>query len=140
MKHTILVLFAVFAQTLPIGAQPKKDDAGKSKSDPSILTLERIFSTGDFEGDRIPSMRWRKSDGYVTIEQAKTGQRLVLHDPASGKSETLVPDHWLIPAGENKALAIEGYEFSNDNSRLLIYTNSKRVWRVNSRGDYWLLD
>jgi dipeptidyl-peptidase-4 len=23
---------------------------------------------------------------------------------------------------------------------LLIYTNSKRVWRVNSRGDYWLLD
>ena len=25
-------------------------------------------------------------------------------------------------------------------SKLLIYTNSKRVWRTNSRGDYWVLD
>ena len=66
--------------------------------------------------------------------------QLVAHDPATGRSEILVPDHWLIPAGENKPLAIEGYDFSSDDARLLIYTNSKRVWRVNSRGDYWLLD
>ncbi len=76
----------------------------------------------------------------MTIESAKGGQQLVAHDPASGKSEVLVPDHWLIPAGENRPLAVEGYEFSDDGSRLLIYTNSKRVWRANSRGDYWLLD
>src|SRR5262245_57286634 len=121
MKRTILIVCATFAPAVPIGAQPK--------ADPALLTLERIFSTNDFDGDKIPAIRWRKQGGYVTIEQAKSGQRLVLHDPATGQSETLVPDHWLLPAGENKALPIEGYEFSNDNSRLLIYTNSKRVWR-----------
>ena len=32
------------------------------------------------------------------------------------------------------------YEFSADESRVLIYTNSQRVWRRNTRGDYWVLD
>ena len=128
-------LLAVF--TGPAAAQA---DKGKPKGDPAVLTLERIFSSNEFAGDTIPAIRWRKNGGYVTIEQGKGGQQLVARDPATDKSEILVPDHWLIPAGENKALTIEGYEFSSDNSRLLIYTNSKRVWRVNSRGDYWLLD
>jgi dipeptidyl-peptidase-4 len=110
------------------------------KSDPSKLTLERIFSSNEFAGDTVPAIRWRKSGGYVTIETVKGAQQLVTHDPATGKSETLVPDHWLIPAGETKALPIEGYEFSRDQSKMLIYSNSKRVWRANSRGDYWLLD
>ena len=35
---------------------------------------------------------------------------------------------------------MEAYEFSADESRVLVYTNSQRVWRRNTRGDYWLLD
>src|SRR4029077_8640051 len=78
--------------------------------------------------------------GYVTLETSSGGQQLVAHEPGTEKREVLVPDHWLIPPGEARPLAIDGYEFSDDGARLLIYTNSKRVWRVNSRGDYWLLD
>ena len=122
-------------------AQAKKEAADPTKGDPSVLTLDRIFSSKDLELEKTPALRWRKrGSGYVTLESSKGGQRLVGHDPATGKSEVLVPDHWLIPAGEAKPLALEGYEFSEDGSRLLIYTNSKRVWRVNSRGDYWVLD
>src|SRR5262249_26327414 len=29
---------------------------------------------------------------------------------------------------------------SEDHGKLLLYTNSKRVWRQNTRGDYWILD
>ena len=36
--------------------------------------------------------------------------------------------------------AIDDYAFSADRSRLLIFTNSQRVWRTNTRGDYWVLD
>ncbi|HZZ78802.1 MAG TPA: DPP IV N-terminal domain-containing protein, partial [Gemmataceae bacterium] len=115
-------------------AQPKK------KADPAILTLDRIFASGEFEAGRGPALRWRKAGGYVTVDFGKGGQQLVAHDPASDKQEILVPDHWLVPAGENRTLSIEGYEFSQDGSRLLIYTNSKRVWRTNARGDYWVLD
>ena len=111
------------------------------KGDPAELTVDRIFTTGDFEAERGPSVRWRKRGStYVTQEFAKGGTQLVAYDAATGKSEVLVPDHWLIPAGENRRSTIEGYEFSADGARLLIFTNSKRVWRTNSRGDYWLLD
>ena len=33
-----------------------------------------------------------------------------------------------------------GYEWSADEKRILIYTNSQKVWRYNTRGDYWVLD
>jgi len=35
---------------------------------------------------------------------------------------------------------IENIVWSNDRSRILIFTNSSRVWRVNSKGDYWYFD
>ena len=46
----------------------------------------------------------------------------------------------LVPPGEDRPLTIDGYAWSADRSLLLIYTNSKRVWRQNTRGDYWVLD
>jgi dipeptidyl-peptidase-4 len=112
----------------------------KETADPSLLTLERIFNASEFDAERGPSLRWRAKGGYLTLESAPGGQQIVVLDPATGKREVLVPSHWLIPAKETRPLSIESYEFSADESRVLIYTNSKRVWRVNSRGDYWVLD
>jgi len=45
-----------------------------------------------------------------------------------------------MPVGAQKALGIECYEWSDDNARMLIFTNTKKVWRYNTRGDYWVLD
>jgi dipeptidyl-peptidase-4 len=125
----------------PAEAQAKKETARPPKGDPSLLTLDRIFDSKDFKPEQTPALRWRKRGSrYVTQEPSKNGRQLLAHDPATAKSEVLVPDHWLIPAGESAPLVIEGYDFSDDGSRLLIYTNSKRIWRVRSRGDYWMLD
>ena len=134
-------LIAFQGISAPACGQAKKASAESPKGDPALLSLERIFSSTDFETDKVPTIRWRKPGaGYITLEPAKGGQQIVAHDPTTGKREVLVPDHWFIPSGENKPLTVEGYDFSQDGSRLLIYTNSKRVWRVNSRGDYWVLD
>ena len=46
----------------------------------------------------------------------------------------------LIPPGGSKPLNVEEYAFSKDLSKLLIFTDSRRVWRRNTRGDYWVLD
>lgn len=46
----------------------------------------------------------------------------------------------LKPVGTDKPLKVEGYSFSSDGTKMLIYTNSKRVWRMKTRGDYWLYD
>ena len=137
MKFATTCVLFVFTTALA-SAQDKRE---VGKTDPSLLTIDRIFKGGEFGGGGSPSIRWSKrGPGYLSMESAAGGQQLVAVDPETGKKEILVPDHWLIPAGETKQLALDGHEFSADGARMLIYTNSKRVWRTNSRGDYWVLD
>jgi dipeptidyl-peptidase-4 len=52
----------------------------------------------------------------------------------------LVSSSLLVPPGAHAPLSIDDYALSRDRSRLLIYTNSQKVWRTNARGDYWVLD
>jgi len=118
--------------------------AGKSLADKSRLTLDRIFSSDEFEIKKAPATQWRKhGSGCTALEKAsgkEGGKQLVWHDLATSRNEVLVPAHLFIPPGESAPLSVEGYSLSEDGSKLLIYTNSKRVWRINSRGDYWVLD
>lgn len=62
-------------------------------------------------------------------------------DPKTGTETVLIKKEQLVPAGSTgKALLPAAYEFSADNTRLLIFTNTARVWRYNTRGDYWVYD
>jgi putative heme-binding domain-containing protein len=109
----------------------------------SVLTVGQLFGAREFDTEPLPALRWSKrSSTYFTLEKATTGtgRELVRHDPATGKKEVVVPAAALVPDGAREPLAVEGYEFSADESRVLIYTSSRRVWRRNTRGDYWLLD
>ena len=45
-----------------------------------------------------------------------------------------------MPTPDAQPMKIEDYSWSDDNKQLLIFTNTKKVWRLNTRGDYWLLD
>lgn len=56
------------------------------------------------------------------------------------QSETLlIPTLWLTPKGQS-ALQPRDFSFSDTGNKLLIYTNTKRVWRLDTQGDYWVLD
>ena len=122
------------------------------------LNLERIFSSEEFEVEKFGPFRWLKDgSGYTTLEdteapaenkepascdksQEEKPQDIVRYDPETGSRETLVPSARLIPKGESKPLKIEDYSWSSDGKKLLVFTNAERVWRKNSRGDYWVLD
>ncbi len=54
--------------------------------------------------------------------------------------DILLPAQLLIPAGRTKALDIKNFFFSNDFKKILIYTNAKKVWRYETRGDYWIFN
>ena len=62
------------------------------------------------------------------------------YDAATGKREVWVPASRLVPEGDSVPLAVEDYSVSPDGKRLLVLTNSKKVWRENTRGDFWALD
>jgi len=115
----------------------------QERADPSLLTLERIFDSREFAPARFGPARWMK-DGksYTTVEDStavKGGREIVLYSAETGKREVLIPASRLIPAGSSEPLPIDNYEWSGDGRLLLIFTNSQRVWRQNTRGDYWVL-
>ncbi len=55
------------------------------------------------------------------------------------KKNTIVTQAMLTPEGK-KALAIRSFSFSDDGNKVLVFTNTKRVWRYDTRGDYWVYD
>lgn len=111
------------------------------KPNPALLTLERIYGKRESEAKRF-SGRWlENSDAYLTVENADGGgQKIVRHDAATGTKTTLVRAADLRPEFDAAPIHIEDFALSTDHSKLLIYSNSKRVWRRNTRGDYWVLD
>jgi dipeptidyl-peptidase 4 len=113
------------------------------KPNPKKLTVQRIYGSKEFSSRRV-SARWLPlGHSYLTFVKSKThttGRDLVKHDAKTGQIQVLVSAAEFIPPGQTSPLNIEGYTLTKDLSKVLIYTNSKRVWRRNSRGDYWILD
>ncbi len=62
------------------------------------------------------------------------------YDTERGGREVLVAARQFIPQGDSVPLRVEEYAWSPDNKMLLIFTNTQPVWRLNTRGDYWVLD
>lgn len=58
----------------------------------------------------------------------------------SGRKEVLVRGSDLVPAGAREPIEIESYAFSADESKVLIFTNSVRVWRYPTKGTYYVWD
>ena len=109
----------------------------------STLTLEDIYKNNAFGQKGFGPIRWMKDNkGYSTLElNAQVGGKdIVRYDAKSGKRTIIVSAADLIPNEDTKPLVIYNYQWSDDNSKLLIFTNTKKVWRYHTRGDYWVLD
>ena len=114
---------------------------GQETDDPSLLTLDRIFVSREFSAHRANAAQWLKDvSAFTRLETVGESQNIVKYDPETGSSEVLVSSDRLIPPGESTPLHIDDYQWSVDGSLVLIYTNSKAVWRRKTRGDYWVFD
>lgn len=58
----------------------------------------------------------------------------------SGKNQPFLPKEALIPAGSSTPLNVQSFQVSPDGNNLLLFANTKRVWRVNTKGDYWVFN
>jgi dipeptidyl-peptidase-4 len=137
LSFCFLYTFFLYAAIVPHAI------AAEAKPDASLLTVDRIYGGKELTSKNSTARWLEKSNDFVTLEVSKdhkTRHDLVRHDPATGKTQVMVTAAELTPPGESTPLKIEGYAFSKDQAKLLVYTNSKRVWRRNSRGDYWLFD
>ena len=107
--------------------------------------LRRIFASPEFAPrQRFGPARWIENGAaYLTVEPSVTlrgAREIVRYESATGARTIMVPAAQLVPAGATAPLEIDDYSWSADGARLLVFTNSQRVWRQNTRGDYWVLD
>ena len=103
--------------------------------------IGRVFASADYAAPRFGPARWLP-DGtaYAIVERSATGSEIVRYEAATGTRSVTVAASRLVPEGSTRGLEIEDYAWSGDGRRLLIFTNTRKVWRDNTRGDYWVLD
>ena len=101
------------------------------------LTLEDIYVKGTFRARGVPQPTWMEDGRSYS---ALTEKGLVRVDAANLAETVIVPQAAFVPEGAAHPLRVEDYTWSEDKTKLVIYTNSRRVWRRNTRGDYWLVD
>lgn len=111
------------------------------QSDSSLLTVDTIFTFGS---KSLGPVRWTSDgSGYLALEPSTDrpgAVDLVRYDALNGTRAVKVPASKLVPSGSTNPLLIEEFDFSPDEQKLLIFTDTARVWRSNTRGDYWVLD
>jgi dipeptidyl-peptidase 4 len=81
-------------------------------------------------------LKWSKEGN--SFYRVSTGN--IVQVEVSGQETVTVSSDQLRPTGEGRPLAVRDFSFSQDGKKVLIYTNARRVWRYDTRGDYWVLD
>ena len=122
----LLLALAIFAQQTQTAAD--------------LLTLDSIFT---FRTRSLGPVQWQKDgSGYLALEPSKAKPdvvEIIRYDTVSGERTIKVGIDKLTPQGA-APIAIEDFVLSPDEKKILLFTKSERVWRSNTRGDYWVLN
>ncbi|MGI9519245.1 MAG: S9 family peptidase [Pirellulaceae bacterium] len=130
LRFTLIILLML---TLPLPHGLAQQDR---------LTVDRIFADGEFSAEGF-SVNWMPEGGsYFVLQDTAEGKGrdVVLIDPTTGQREILVAAKDLVPEGQSDPIDVSSFQVSADNSKILVFNNTRRVWRYNTRGDYWVAD
>ncbi len=132
MRHKLLLIPVLFLLVIPVFAQ---------QTDPSLLTVDSIFT---YRTRSLGPVRWQEDgSGYIALEPSPTRKPavdMVRYDALTGERTVKVSAEKLTPSGASEPLSVEEFSLTSDEQKILIFTNTARVWRSNTRGDYWVLD
>ncbi|GGG27926.1 S9 family peptidase [Pontibacter amylolyticus] len=100
-----------------------------------LLLLLITVSVSLAQGNQ--NRQWLKAgNAYV---QAEEGQ-LVRYTLPEEATSVFLEKAALIPAGKTEPLKVRSFALAADELKVLIYTNTQKVWRYDTRGDYWVYD
>eukprot|EP01051_Picozoa_sp_SAG22_P009414 SAG22_NODE_784_length_7228_cov_10.581620_5_plen_514_part_00 len=92
---------------------------------------------GGEEGERAVGGGESSHDSTIVVKQVR---EIVQYDAKTGAKTTLVDLAALTPPDSEQPLDIQDYWWSDDGAQLLVFTNTTKVWRQNTRGDYYVVD
>ncbi len=137
MRKSLMIALVLAGAAASLHAQAMQE------SDSLRNAVHRIFASRDFAGERFGPSRWiEDGTAYSTVEPAADGKGvdIVRYETATGARSILVSARQMTPRGDSVPLDFDDYSWSDDRNLLLLFTNTQKVWRANTRGDYWVLD
>src|SRR5690625_3200031 len=141
MRQFILLLKGVFTLFLfsllsVLGRSQPLHNAWSASS----LTFDRAIDLPELTG--FDGIKWEEEGHLFTrLIREKGGYKIVEYDPADKFSEKILAESaQLIPANRSTPLSVADYKWYPQEKKLLVFTNTKRVWRARTRGDYWVFD
>ncbi|MDQ6885806.1 MAG: S9 family peptidase [Gemmatimonadota bacterium] len=105
------------------------------------LSVERIFSGSTLRSAPMPAPLWLR-DGHSALSlraNAGGGTDIIRTELGSGV-ETVLVGAEALKAEDGARISVEEITLSPDEAKALLFHNSVRVWRQNTRGVYHLLD
>ena len=146
MKRQRAVLgFCLVSSAVLLGQQaPAPAPSPTPARDALSAQLDRIYNQAAYKENKFGPFQWLEGGkAYTTVEPSAAtpgGKDIIRYDSATGARKVLVAAAALAPAPAAKPLDPEEYSWSADGKKLLVFTNTRKVWRKNTRGDYWVLD
>ena len=153
--HSLLTAFAMAISMMLSYASLADTAAQADAPDGALLTTGPHFRPAEeFKSEDWGPAHWLKdSSGYTTLEaagrpkdpqapkDAKPIKEIVRYWAGTAEREVIVPAESLIPPGQSKPLEDPRLRAGlTTPASCCIFTNTKRVWRKDTRGDYWVFD
>ena len=113
------------------------------EADTTELTLKSIHASKTFSPETFRGGRWADEGPVITyIQSADTGDvtHLMRYNLDTEDSTRVIDGTNLYADDVDRVVPIEDYQFSEDGEKVLIYTDSKQVWRANTKGYYYVYD
>lgn len=135
----LILIFIFFTQA---SAQETQES---NKLTPDKLTIDDILS-GKYRQEAAPRIEWiNGGEYYLTLEPSTSypgSVDFVRYNTVTQAREILIKGNLFQPKDRSVPVTtnIQSFELSPDGTKMMVFVNTKRVWRTNTRGDYWVLD
>jgi dipeptidyl-peptidase 4 len=102
---------------------------------PCILMVLLLFPFGS--NAQRGSILW-SNDGnaYYRIDK----NEIAITTLPGNETKVLVTKGQLTPKAQSEPIEFDYFKFSDNQNMVLLFTNTQKVWRLNTRGDYWVFD
>lgn len=102
------------------------------------FSLENTVKQAEFRAEGVYGLKSMK-DGQHYCSTVK-GNILIYSYKTGEVVDTLVRGSDLIPTGEDKPLSVRSYTLSQDEEKVLIPTDTERIYRWSSKSNYYIWD
>ena len=82
-------------------------------------------------------LQWAKDgNSYYELDQKQGIVQIAPQSP----SAVVMSKAQLTPVNQKNALDVASFSFSEDDQKVLLFTDTRKVWRLNTKGNYWVYD